>query len=310
MTLESSNHTILIVGITGMLGYQIADAVLKKSAVTVKALVRSGNSKQAQLNDLKNRGVILIEGDLFDLASLMRACEGVDTIISAVKGGQAESSEESVVLAGQLNLLEAAKSCGVKRFIPSDYSVDYFKLEIGDNYNLDLRKQVTQAIQRSGVGYTLILNGVLTEILLSPFLNVVNFETKQFSYWGDGDTQFDATTIADVARYTAEAALDPALHNQVLKVAGDVLTFKQLRHLCETKTGMTWIENYLGSVEELQAWITQTKQIATSHFEYLAQQYLYTLVSGKAKLEPLDNDRYLHIQPTSVTDFLKQQSTI
>jgi uncharacterized protein YbjT (DUF2867 family) len=304
---ECANHTVLIVGITGMLGYQIASAILDKNAVTVRALTRSGNSNQAQLQNLKNHGVIFVEGDLLDCDSLMQACEGVDTIISVVKGGQAENSEESVVLTGQLNLLEAAKACGVKRFIPSDYSVDYFKLEVGDNYNLDLRKQFAQVVQRSGIGYTFVFNGVLTEILFSPFLNVVDFETGQFNYWGDGETRFDATTIADVARYTAEAALDPAMHNQVLKVAGDVLSFKQLHHYCETTSGKTLSENHLGSVEELQAWIAQAKQKATSHFEYLAQQYLYVMVSGKGKLQSLDNDRYPQIQPTNVTDFLKRR---
>jgi hypothetical protein len=42
------------------------------------------------------------------------------------------------VLSGQLNLLEAAITISVKRFFPSDYSVEYFKLG-GDNYNLDLQ---------------------------------------------------------------------------------------------------------------------------------------------------------------------------
>jgi nucleoside-diphosphate-sugar epimerase len=36
-----------------------------------------------------------------------------------------------VTVFGQKNLIDAAKQQGVKRFIPSDYSVDYRQLSLG-----------------------------------------------------------------------------------------------------------------------------------------------------------------------------------
>jgi len=36
-----------------------------------------------------------------------------------------------VTVLGQINLIDAAKPQGVKRFIPSDYSVDYRQLFLG-----------------------------------------------------------------------------------------------------------------------------------------------------------------------------------
>jgi nucleoside-diphosphate-sugar epimerase len=107
--------TVLVAGVTGMLGNKIASAILDKGAMTVKALVRPNNSKQAQLQPLQQRGMTLVEGDLLDLSSLFKACENVDAIVSAVSG------DEEMTVKGQLNLIEAATAREVRRMIPSDY---------------------------------------------------------------------------------------------------------------------------------------------------------------------------------------------
>jgi len=44
-------------------------------------------------------------------------------------------------IAGQTNLLEALEKAGVKRFMPSDFTGNFYKLDYGDNLNTDLRKQ-------------------------------------------------------------------------------------------------------------------------------------------------------------------------
>ncbi|NJL53118.1 MAG: hypothetical protein HC930_14680 [Hydrococcus sp. SU_1_0] len=73
---------------------------------------------------------------------------------------------------------------GVKRMIPSDYSVDYRKLDWGDNYNLDLRKKVFNVLEQSNLSYTLILNGCFTDILFTPYLQVFDFDVGTFSLLG------------------------------------------------------------------------------------------------------------------------------
>ena len=49
------------------------------------------------------------------------------------------SSDRTIVIEGKKNLIRAAEAAGVKRMIPSDYSVDYFKLDYGDSYIIALR---------------------------------------------------------------------------------------------------------------------------------------------------------------------------
>lgn len=45
---------------------------------------------------------------------------------------------------------------------------------------------------------------------------------------------------------------------------------------------------------------------ATHPAEYVALQYTWGMVSGKAKLDPLDNDRYPAVRPTRVAEFARR----
>jgi hypothetical protein len=64
------------------------------------------------------------EGDLIKPETLLQTCAEVDVIVSAVGNNE-------VTVLGQKNLIYAAKQQGVKRFIPSDYSLDYRQLSLG-----------------------------------------------------------------------------------------------------------------------------------------------------------------------------------
>ena len=65
----------------------------------------------------------------------------------------------------------------------------------------------------------------------------------------------------------------------------------------------------LGSVEELQAWIAAKKPSANSPVDYVPQQYEYTMVSGKGKLDNIQNDRYPNITPLTLRQYLQQNPT-
>jgi uncharacterized protein YbjT (DUF2867 family) len=296
----SMAHSVLVAGATGMLGSKIAHALLEKN-VEVMVLTRSlhpSSPKSAQhLAQLQSRGAQVVEGDLNNMESLLKATEGAPAVISAVQG------EFDIIVQGQQNLLRAAEKNGVRRFVPSDFSKNYFKLAEGDNDNSDIRRQFAELLKASPVAHTFMLNGAFTEVEVSPWGGLIDQENSTFSYWGDGETSFDITTIHDTARYTAEAVFDPVLANQVFEVAGDVLTMKEFLAIYQETTGRHLTERRLGSVQELKDWIEQKKRTASSPHEYLGQQYHYALVSGKGKLDNLQNDRYPDIQPLTLNNF-------
>ena len=252
---------------------------------------------------MKDRGAIIVEGDLMKPDSLLSVCEGVDVVVSAV-------GNNKTTVPGQKNAIDAAKQQGVKRFIPSDFSVDYRKLDYGDNDNLDMRKQVLEHLTASGLEYTLILNGAFMDIIPTPFMPQFDLENGIFKYWGDGETLVDMTTTEDTAKYVAEAVSDTELVNTALEVAGEVLTMKQLKSAYEEATGKTLEVKQMGSVAELKSWIENKKQTADSPLEYIPQQYEYAMVSGKGKLDNIQNSRYPHVKPLTVKERICQTSWI
>ena len=298
-----STLTVLVAGATGMLGSKIVSALLDKDNIDVRAMVRSLNDNsdenRQKIEAMKAKGAAIVKGDLMKPETLLPLCAGVDVVVSAVGNNE-------VTVPGQKHLIDAAKQQGVKRFIPSDYSADYRKLDYGDNDNFDKRKEVLEYLQQSGLEYTLVLNGAFMDNVGTPYMPQFDLEHQTFQYWGDGDTPLDFTTTDDTAKYVAEAVSDPELANTALEVAGDVLTAKQLKAAYEEATGNPLKEKPLGSVAELQAWIAAKKPTASSPVDYVPQQYEYTMVSGKGKLERLQNDRYPHIKPLTVKQFLSK----
>jgi len=120
--------TVLVVGYTRMLGSLIVAAVIEKGTIEVKAIVRSSNDshqeKGHKIDEMKAKSAGIVEGDLIKPETLLQTCAEVDVIVSAV-------GNNDVTVLGQKNWIDAAKQQGVKRFIPSDYAVDYRKLSLG-----------------------------------------------------------------------------------------------------------------------------------------------------------------------------------
>jgi NAD(P)-dependent dehydrogenase (short-subunit alcohol dehydrogenase family) len=125
--IRTTKLTVLVVGSTRMLGSKIVAAVLDKGTVEVKAMVRSSNDsheeKHQKIDEMKANSAGIVEGDLMKAETLRRVCQEVDIFVSAV-------SNNEVTVLGQKNLIDATKQQGVKRFIPSDYSLDDRKLSL------------------------------------------------------------------------------------------------------------------------------------------------------------------------------------
>ena len=301
----SERKTILIAGVTGMLGHQIASVLLGRGDCSVQALIRPGgydDDKGAKLEQLRSRGLKTVEGDLTVPKTLLPACEGVDTVISAVQGG------EKVVVTGQTNLIEAAETAGVTRMIPSDFSIDLHKLDYNDHVWLAMRKRADDAFKGKSVKPTSVLIGAFMDVAIDPILGLVNWDEGYFTYWGDGEQPCDFTAVADTAKYIAAAALDDGLTGRSLRVAGEVLTMKQLHSIFEEFAGCKLELRNPGSVDELKELIENKKrENPEAQAAYVFYQYQWAMVSGKAKLDELDNERYPDIKPMSMRDFLSHK---
>ena len=288
---------VALAGATGDLGSRVA-AELVALGAPVRALVRPGTAadKQARLADL---GVTIVEVDYADRAALRAAVEGASVVVSALPGLR------PVIVDTQTQLLAAAEAAGVPRFIPSDFAIDFTRLPEGSNRNLDLRREFRRVADASPLRVTSILNGAFTDMLtgVAPF---ILFGPRKILCWGDPAQKMDWTTIADTARYTAKAALDPDTPRW-LRIAGDQIS---ARDLAATMTELTGKKHGIfrpGGPGLLGVLVALTKTFTPAsgalYPPWQGMQYMRNMYSGLPKFPAVDNDRYPMVW-TSARDVL------
>lgn len=293
---------VFVAGATGLLGGRIVSALLDRGA-SVRALVRPGvdGEKKAAIDAFRARGLEVVEGDVTDpVARLAEAVGDAATVVSAVQGGP------EVIVDGQLNLVHAAEKAGAARFVPSDFAVDVTKLDDGDNFMIDWRRRAAAAYGEAGIAVASVLNGAFYEVMLG-FMGIVDWERGTLSHWGDPDQPLDLTSVSDTAAYTAAVALDPGATG-TLRFAGEVVSFRRFHEAVERGSGRRLELRTLGTADELRAEIERRATLTDNPFDYVALQYQWCMVSGKAKFDTLDNDRYPQVTPVSVADFVRDSA--
>ena len=292
--------TIAVAGATGELGGRIVSALLERGA-RVCALVRAGTGSD-KLAKLTPRGVTIAHVDMANVSELTRACAGTSCVVSALQGLR------DVIVDAQSVLLDAAVAAGVPRFIPSDFSIDFTRLPAGENRNLDLRREFLGRLDQASIAGTSILNGAFAELLTSR-MPLLDLEVKRVSYWGDdADQRMDFTTMDNTAAFTAAAALDGSTP-RILRIAGDEKSARELATAAGELKQAKFELVRLGSVDELAALIRRVRSADREGEKELfpkwqGMQYMHSMFSGLAKLEPLDDDRYPDVQWTSAREVI------
>lgn len=293
---------IILAGATGHLGERIATSLIQRGA-SVRALVRHG-AAPGKLAPLRGLGVAVHEVDFSSRPALTTACAGGSCVVSALSGLR------GVIVDAQAALLDAAVAAGVPRFIPSDYSIDFTRLPAGQNRNLDLRREFAQALARAPIAVTSIFNGAFMEILTDK-APILLFKLRRVLCWGDADQRLDFTTIEDTAAFTAAAALDPVTP-RYLRIADGQASARDLAAIMTAVTGKPHQLLRAGSLTALERIIKVARAIAPGREQvyppWQGMQYLHNMFGGRAKLDPLDNDRYPGMQWTSVRAALERHA--
>jgi len=292
------NALIVVAGATGNLGGRITKAILERDG-SVRAIVRH-NSDPEKVGVLRKSGVTIATVDFNNSPQLIEACRGASCVVSALSGLR------DIIVETQTQLLDAAVKGGVPRFIPSDYSIDFTKLAPGTNRNLDLRREFRERLDKAPIAATSILNGMFTHLLTGE-APVVLFKVRRVLYWGDADQLLDFTTMDDSAQFIAAAALDPSTP-RFLRIAGDQISARGLADVASELTGKKFRLFRAGSLRRYGILIkvarTLFPQKGALYPAWQGMQYMHNMFSGRAKLEPLDNDRYPGMRWTTVRDVL------
>lgn len=294
-------RTIALAGAGGDLGSRIAKALAARG-VTVRALVRP-NAQTDERSRIADTGATLVFADPNVVDDMAGAIAGADCVISALNGVR------DVIIDRQGVLLAAAVKAGTPRFISSDYAADFTKTRPGDNRNFDLRREFMAIVDAAPIQATTILNGAFMD-MLGREMPIIQPGIRRVIYWGDADQVLDFTAKDNVADYVAAAALDDAAP-RILRIAGDSISARDLATMMTETTNARYRTLRVGSLGALGAMIRIARLVSPGESEpfppWQGMQYMRDQFSGRARLEPLDNDRYPGRAWTSVRSLLGQR---
>ena len=135
------NSLFLVTGGAGFIGSNLCEAILALG-YKVRCLDDLSTGKRENVEMfLDNPNYEFIEGDIKDLDTCMRACRGADYVLNQAAWGSVPRSLEMPIfycknnIEGTLNMLEAARQNGVKKFVYASSSSVY-----GDEPNLPKRE--------------------------------------------------------------------------------------------------------------------------------------------------------------------------
>ena len=125
------NSVFLVTGGAGFIGSNLCEA-LTDMGYTVRCLDNLSTGKQENVDMLTDRSnYSFIRGDIRDLDTCMKACEGVDYVLNQAAWGSVPRSiempllYEEINIRGTLNMLEAARQQGVRKFVYASSSSVY-----------------------------------------------------------------------------------------------------------------------------------------------------------------------------------------
>ncbi|MBQ8827891.1 MAG: SDR family oxidoreductase [Clostridia bacterium] len=125
------NSVFLVTGGAGFIGSNLCE-VLLEMGYTVRCLDNLSTGKVENINlFVENPSYTFIKGDICDFDTCMKACDGVDYVLHQAAWGSVPRSiefpllYEEINIRGTLNMMEAARKCGVKRFVYASSSSVY-----------------------------------------------------------------------------------------------------------------------------------------------------------------------------------------
>ena len=215
------NNLVLVTGVTGYIGGRLVPELLA-SGYRVRVLVRDQNRLQgrAWLNQVE-----VVQGDVFNPASLVMTMAGVDTAYYLIHSMSGSADFDQRDIQAARNFGDAAAANGVERII--------YLGGLGDNAtdlskHLRSRQQTGQALQEAGVPVTELRAAVVVGSGSISF-EMIRYLTERVPVmicprWVF--TRVQPIAIGDVLKYLVAALETPQSSGRIIEIGGsDVITY-------------------------------------------------------------------------------------
>ena len=201
----------------GLLGQGKAVRILARNNPISAELAKQGRANTVA--SLVDAGAQAVYGDLKDRASLDAAVAGIDTVITTAtttqRGG--DDTLPAVDLKGTLDLIDAARAAGVKRFIYTS-AIGAVQGHPVPLYNI--KGTCEAALERSGLEYTILQPAVFMEIWIGMVVGMPLMAQQPITLIGRGDHHHNFISEADVAAFAIAAVGNPRAANQRVLLGG------------------------------------------------------------------------------------------
>jgi len=226
---------ILVAGATGLVGREVCKLLLDRKKAVRAMLRRTSNSELVA--ELKRRGAESVEADLKNPKSLDAACRNIETVVSTISSTfsrQEGDSIETVDRQGNINLIDAAKRAGVRRFV--FVSFDHQNAPVPAPLT-EAKKAVEQHLMKSGMEYAILHASFFMEVWLTPALGFDPANGKATIY-GSGTNPISWISLFDVAAFAAASVDHTAARNRIIGLGGpEAISPLDLVKIFENVTG-------------------------------------------------------------------------
>jgi NADH dehydrogenase len=220
---------IVVTGGSGYLGSHITRQLVE-AGFSVRALVRNKDVARKE-GRLAGLDIEWVEGDVTSPETLRSAFEGATAVIHTVaiaieKGGR---TYENINYQGTVNVVEAVKDVGVKRFI--------YISQLGADANLPYRFLASKGkaadyVAASGLDWTAFQPSVIwgpEDEFANSFARLIPLTPLIFPIVGDETARFQPVWVGDVAASVIKALDDPSTYGKSYQLGGpEVLVLEEI----------------------------------------------------------------------------------
>ena len=222
----------LVAGATGSLGGRIVRTLLEGGG-RVRALARHPGGPAAAL---ETAGAEVMLGNLKDPASLRRACSGVDVVISTASATRrTDDTPENVDMRGTINLIDAARDAGVRRFVlvstlgaVPESPVPAFRAKAAAEAHL----------KESGISWVILQCDAFMDVWFGMLIEAPIASGAPVTLVGESTGRHSFIAESDVAQFAALAARRGEPSNVTLSLGGpEAITFRDAAKAYEAALG-------------------------------------------------------------------------
>jgi nucleoside-diphosphate-sugar epimerase len=231
----------LVTGASGFIGTHILDK-LAEEGVPARALVRPNSINAGKLI---GTSVEVVEADLTDAEAMLRACEGIETVIHAGAATASDwASNEQATINGTRHILAAARQQGVKKMVHVSTLSVYELLDKARNEvvteesayqkhprrmgayaacKIEAEKLVKQAMASGGIGIAIVRPGMVIGEGGFPFFPHLGFNLggKLFLAIGKGAVPLPFTYVGNLVDAIYRAATLEAASGRIYNIVDD-----------------------------------------------------------------------------------------